>query len=519
MNERSQRFSQFASLAFIILIGVVFALQFGPGSRGCDARLREEAANSAAAVVNGKEINARDFARAYANRVDQFRGQGLTNDILRQLGVPKQVLDQLIDVELLAQAAERNGISTSDAELMEVLQSQSLFQRDGVFDPQLYKQNVRGYYGKSAADFEAELRRTLTAQKQIELLLNGALVSEDEVRARFEREGNLAEIAFVRFEPTMFVDRVEAPSDAALGSFAAEHADAIRQRYEADQALYSEPEKVQARQILIRVEEGAGPEAQAQAQETLAGLKKQLEEGADFATLAREHSDDPGTAEQGGDLGWVDRSAFGGVLSEAVFNLSAGQVTEPIATQYGVHLVQVQDKRPAVTRSLEEVTPEIARSLYTQEEAKRLARAAADAALTTARAGTPLATQFPAPTGDDAALSGSSDPQVVETGSFSASAGAIPQLGSAPELSRAVFAREDAGLLDQTFQAGEAWVVAEVRSRTLPSSEAFASQEASLREEARRAKQYELRDAYVKQLREDARIVVNDQTVDAAVGG
>src|SRR5690606_12174775 len=228
---------------------------------------------------------------------------------------------------------------------------------------------------------------------------------------------------------------------------------------------------------------------------------------------------DPGTAEQGGDLGWVDRSAFGGVLSEAVFNLSAGQVTEPIATQYGVHLVQVQDKRPAVTRSLEEVTPEIARSLYTQEEAKRLARAAADAALTTARAGTPLATQFPAPTGDDAALSGSSDPQVVETGSFSASAGAIPQLGSAPELSRAVFAREDAGLLDQTFQAGEAWVVAEVRTRTLPSSEAFASQEASLREEARRAKQYELRDAYVKQLREDARIVVNDQTVDAAVGG
>lgn len=518
MNERSQRISQFASLAFIILIGVVFALQFGPGSRGCDARLREEAATSAAAVVNGKEISARDFARAYSNRVDQFRGQGLTNDILRQIGVPQQVLNQLIDAELLAQAAEKNGISTSDAELIEVLQTQPIFQRDGVFDPELYKQNVRGYMQKSAADFEDELRRSLTAQKQVELLLNGALVSEDEVRARFQREGNLAELAFVRFEPTQFVDQVEAPSEAELTAFATEHADTIRQRYEADQALYSEPEKVQARQILIRIDPGAGPEAQDQANATLTELKQQLADGADFAALAREHSDDPGTAAQGGDLGWVDRGAFGGVLSEAVFNLEVGGVTDPIATQYGVHLVQVQDKRPAVTRSLEEVTPEIARSLYNQEEAKRLARAAADAALTQARAGTPLATQFPAPTGDEALVPGSA-PQVAETGSFSAGAGAIPQLGTAPELSRAVFARDDAGLLDQTFQVGEAWVVAEVTHRSLPSAEAFASQEASLREEASRAKQYELRDAYVKQLRDDATIVINEQSVDAAVGG
>lgn len=518
MNERSQRFSQFASLAFIILIGVVFALQFGPGSRGCDARVREEAATSAAAVINGREITGRDFARAYANRVDQFRGQGLTSDILRQIGVPRQVLDQLIDAELLAQAAERNGLSTSDAELIEMLQQQPIFQVDGVFDPELYKQNVRGYMQKSPADFEAELRRSLTAQKQVELLLNGALISEDEVRARFEREGNLAELAFVRFAPAMFADRVTPPSDAILAAFASENAETIAQQYAADQSLYAEPERVQARQILIRVEEGDA-EAEAQARQTLAGLRQQLEEGADFAALAREHSQDPGTADQGGELGWVDRGAFAGTLAEAVFALSVGEVTEPVATRYGVHLVQVQDRRASVTRSLEEVTPEIARVLYNQEEATRLARAAADQALATARSGTPLPLQFPAPTDDEALFAGPSGPTVTETGSFSAGAGSIPQLGSAPELARATFARQTPGLLEETFQVEDAWVVAEVRGRTLPSAESFASQEASLREEASRAKQYELRDAYVRQLREEATIVIHEQTVDAAVGG
>src|SRR5690606_19738274 len=106
---------------------------------------------------------------------------------LKQLGVPKQVLDQMVDTELLAQAAEKNGIVASDQELLDLLHGVPLFQRDGVFDPELYRQNVRGFIGKSDADFETELRRSLSAQKMVDVVAHGAQVSTDEVKARNQK--------------------------------------------------------------------------------------------------------------------------------------------------------------------------------------------------------------------------------------------------------------------------------------------------------------------------------------------
>ena len=499
MNESSQRTKQLASLAFIILIGVVFALQFGPGSRGCDGRLQTEQEAATVAVVNRREITTRDFARAYANQAAQYQGQGLTNDILKQLGVPKSVLDSLVNNELIAQDAEANGITASDEELRELLFSVPMFQRDGVFNAEVYQQNVRGFMGKSATDFETELRRSLAAQKQQELILSGAIVSEDEVRARYQREGNTANLSYVRFLPAMFADQVAEPTAAQLAAF----------------------EATQARQILIALPEGASDADRTAAKERASALRTEITGGKDFAAAAREASDDQGTREQGGELGWVERGAFTQELSDAVFGLEVGGVTEPILTQYGFHLVKVEGKRPASTRALAEVSSEIARSLYKKEEAQKLARAAADKALADAKAGRALTELFPAPeAGATPSFGVEADPEARSTGVFTASATSVPGLmGDQTELLAATFKTGGPALLDQVFEIGDALVVAQVTERAQPSDEAFAQQQDALREEAREAKKIELRDTYVEQLRQRANITINQQSVDAAIGG
>ena len=109
-------------------------------------------------------------------------------------------------------------------------------------------------------------------------------------------------------------------------------------------------------------------------------------------------------------------------------------------------------------------------------------------------------------------------PEARTSGSFSAAAVTVPGLGPAPGADQGRLRVQDAGSAGQVFQVGEAQVVAEVTERALPSDEDFAKKEAQLREEARQAKQYELRDAFVKQLREQGKIEINEQVLDTVAG-
>src|SRR5258708_22910017 len=146
---------QILSCLFIIAIAVVFILQFGPGSRGCDAPLRPTTTASAA-LVNGKEISLRDFNSEFNQRMQWFRLQGnqIPESLPRQLGLPRHVLDQLVATELLAQEAEREGIVASDAEVREVIHKNPDFHSDETFHFPPYKAVLHDYYQRSKAQYE-----------------------------------------------------------------------------------------------------------------------------------------------------------------------------------------------------------------------------------------------------------------------------------------------------------------------------------------------------------------------------
>ncbi|MDY7225231.1 peptidylprolyl isomerase [Hyalangium rubrum] len=510
------------SLVFIVGIAVVFTLQFGPGSTGFGGSGNPTVAPSAAATVNGKEIPIREFSRAYTQQINTLRNQGrpIPEALARQFIVP-QVMDQLVNGELLSQAAERYGIVASDEELRELIHKSPSFQTNGQFDFERYKRVLRDFYRMTEPQFEEELRRDMAAQKMLEVVRSSAAVSDDEVRVRYDKDANTARVVFARFLPTMYANKVPAPTAQQLEEFRKANEKKVSDYYEANRFMYQQPERAKVRQILVKLAPDATAEQKDAAKARAQALRQEIVGGKDFVAVAQERSEDPGTKAAGGDLGWVERASLEPALADAVFALAPNTVSEPIETKLGIHLVKVEIKQPASDKKLEDVQNEIATTLYKQEQAKGLAKAEAEKALASAKGGQTLQQLFPAEKEGQPALQRfetETRPEAVETGSFTAGSESVPYLGPAPQLITSAFSAQGPQVLDQVFPVGEGFVVAQVTERQKASDEDFTKKKDELREQARRAKQIELEQSFLKALKDTGKVSTNTEAIESVVG-
>ncbi len=524
MNESFDA-KRFISYLFIAAIAVLFALQWGPGSVGCGkgggrgggVTLEQESA----ATVNGKEVPLKSFSRVYVGQLQRYKSQGLTAQLAKQLGLHTQILNQLIDNEVVAQAAEARGIVASDSEIADILKRNPEFQKDGKFDVATYRDVVVQYYRRTPEDFEEEIRRELSAQKLLDLVEQGAVVSEDEIKARYLKESNKANATFVRFTPAQFADKVPPAKPADLDAWAAGHGPQIAEYYEKNRTSFFQDTRAQVRQILVRSPKDEGDAKRAEAKAKAEGLLKELQGGKDFAEVAKASSDDTETKAKGGDLGLVERFALPSALADAVFRAKPGELTGVVETPIGYHIAKVEDIKPPETKPLDAVKREIADTLWKREKAMELAKAEAQKALSAAKAGKNLAELYPkaaedAPAGQFAAQT---KPTATETGEFNASTLSIPQLGLAPDVTKGVFALDAPGVLDPIFTVNEDAVVVAVTARTKPSDDDYAKQKDQMTTEAIKGKQFELREGFVKSLRKQAQVVQNNPAIDKVIEG
>ncbi|HEX4621194.1 MAG TPA: SurA N-terminal domain-containing protein, partial [Myxococcaceae bacterium] len=503
------------STLIILAIAVVFVTQWGPGAKGCDIPWRQKATVSSAALVNGKEISLRDFQRRYMMALQNVRAQNnIPESLARQIISPKQVIDFMVDRELLSQAAERHGLTASDEEIRNIVYKQPDFQKDGQFDVDRYREILATYYRQTEPEYEDNLRRQLSAQKMVDLLENSAVVADDEVRARFMKEGNKAQLTFVRFLPAMFADKVSAPTEAQVDAYAKEHVKQISDYYDANKSVYHQPERAHVAQILIKASPEASADQRAAARTKIDSVRKQLDAGKEFALLAKQVSEDLGSKGRGGDLGFVERSALPPELAQAVFSMKPGEVSQPLETHLGFHVVKLEEIRPAEDKPLAAVQNEIARQLYVRERSKALAEAEAAKALSELKSGKKLDALYPAEKSENAPSQFNFDveskPQAVDTGEFNSSANTLPKLGPAPALMTDALARSEPGVLDRVYPVGEASVVADLTLRAKPTDAEFNGEHDKLRQQALDAKRIELRESFVRALHKSANLIIND---------
>ncbi|HWV37732.1 MAG TPA: SurA N-terminal domain-containing protein [Vulgatibacter sp.] len=512
MRASSRSFGMYLVFGALIL---VFIIYFGPGSNGCVGG-GMEAGSPYAAKVNGDTIGWREFEGAYANTLRAYQqqmGERFDQTMAEQMGLKQNVLDQLVDRKLLLAEAKAQGIVVADSEVAAKVKEAEFFHKEGQFDFGTYKE-VLANAGLTTDRYEADVRESLLVTKLLSQVRHGANASEEEIREEFRKDNDKANLTIVRFS-SMQGDAEAAPTDAEVKDYLAseEGQKAVADEYEAKSFRFKTPKRVKAQHILVKVEEDA-PQAEVDAATAkLEKAKADIQAGADFGELAKSLSEDPGSKDKGGDLGFFGPGTMAKPFEDAAMALEPGQLSEIVRTRFGLHLIKVNEVQPPEEKTLADVQDELAKELLTAKKAKDLARSKAEAALAKAKAGESLEALFPAPAED--AKGPRTTPSAEKTGSFGLSSDYVPRVGSAAALVRAVEVANAGDLLPEVYEVSGAFVIAQVDERQRPDISQLEAQRSDLRARILRRKEGEVVEAFTKNLRGAAKVETSPELTSA----
>jgi peptidyl-prolyl cis-trans isomerase D len=377
--------------ALFAVIIVVFVFAFGMGGMGGSDK------KSTLATVNERPILIRDFEQNYRRSLDTLRQQNpnVTPEDLQQMQFKQQVLAQMVNSQLLMEQAEKLGLQVSPAELQQTISQVPAFQNEeSRFDPNVYRQ-VLSANRMTPGEFESGYAQDLLLQKLQGYVTHSVEVSEEEAKDLFDYAGEQIKLDYVLFETQDHMDEVAA-SDQDIAEFYEANKkryeipamsefsylvftpealaetitidDAeIAAYYEKNSAEFIEPEMTKARHILFKAGDDSSAEEIESAKARAMQAMLRARDGADFAELARELSEGP-SAPQGGDLGWFPRGAMVEAFETVAFALKPGEVSDPVQTRFGWHVIKVEDRREEGVRTLEEATDGI-RAIIAQEQA------------------------------------------------------------------------------------------------------------------------------------------------------
>ncbi|HVT43574.1 MAG TPA: peptidyl-prolyl cis-trans isomerase [Thermoanaerobaculia bacterium] len=390
-------------LVFIIFLFVLLVfVDWGAGGLGGGGG--DEMAGFAARV-NGETISLGAYERAlfYTEKsYEQIYGQNLTPEMRQMMNLPAQVVASLIDQTLLLQQARKMNLEATPQEVRErILRIEALSPGGRFVGRDLYERYVTLNLGfRSAADFEDEVAREVTLTKLDSAMESSIVISPKSVEDEYRRRNENATIHYIYLPADRLLAQASAtPAEVAdfYKANASKYAHgeqkrvkylladvgrirsqlkidepALRAAYESNRDKYRMGESVRVRHILVRPESD-GDEADAAARKEAEDLVAKLEGGADFAQLAGQHSDDPGSAANGGDLGYFERGRMVPEFEQVAFTLPPGQTSDVVKSQFGYHIIRVVDKREGGSRPFEEVRFQLEQQLR-DERSKDQAR-------------------------------------------------------------------------------------------------------------------------------------------------
>ncbi len=448
--------------ALLVIICASMAITLIPGGIGSSLGIGAPPAG-VLATVGDQTVTVSEVQREARAMIRQQMPRGGAQASMLLPYFASQAAQQLIDEKALVAEAQRMGLRVSDEELRDELQhgelGPTLFP-DGKFIGQEAYEDFAQRNDLTVPQFEALEKDFILVRKLRALVASSAFVGEPEVRDEFERRNTKVKFEYAVITQADILKELH-PTDAELKAYydrnKATYNNSIPEKrqikyvvidsakitaatpvtdqdlqtyYDQHRDEYRVPEQVKVSHILIKTplptpgqkeDEKAIADARAKAEDVL----KQVQAGGDFAKLAEKYSDDPGSAKQGGELGWIGRGRTVPEFEKAAFSLAKGQTSDLVKSSYGFHIIRVEDKQEAHLKTLAEVKSEIEEKVK-QQKAARATEAAANALLSQARTD-----------GLDAAAAAKG--QTAVTTEFFSRADNLPGLGSNPQFMDAVF--------------------------------------------------------------------------------
>ncbi len=398
MFDSVRKHQRLLLLVVVVLIFPAFAFF---GIQGYD-RFFSDGDN--VAKVSGEAITRNEFEQAQREQLERLRqmlGGAVDPQMLDTPAARREVLEGLIVQRVMSAHARSSLISVSDERLRETIRGiPGLTTPDGTFDLERYRALVASR-ARSESMFEAELRRDIAMQALPDALAQSAILPQTVLRQMVRIISESREVAELRIKPADFSARL-APDEAqvrrhyddnpttyqlpesatvqyvvldvdAVGKKMAVPATDVAAFYEQNRKRFGVPEERKVSHILVKVDAGASAADKQAARDKAQSLLKQLRAGANFEALARKESQDPGSAREGGDLGFFGREMMVKPFADAAFDARQGDVAGPVETEFGYHLLRVTGIRPAKEKALEEVRAEIESELRRGQANRRFA--------------------------------------------------------------------------------------------------------------------------------------------------
>jgi peptidyl-prolyl cis-trans isomerase D len=344
----------------------------------------------------------------------------------------------------------------------------------GKFNKDNLKKFIQYRLRRSIEEFANEQADETLAQDVRDLVAAQVVISPDEVWDAYVREKETVTLKYARFAPVFYQQNL-APTDAELTAFIKDHQAEVDAEYDREKHRFTGLEKqVHARHILIKVDESANAAVTAEAQKRAEALLARVRKGESFAALARQNSEDVGSAKKGGDLGWNPKGRMVKPFDDAQFALAAGQVSELVKSNFGFHIIKVEAVREGDV-PMAEAKRELAERLYTDRRASDLAKAAAERALGQLKAGASpeelnhgLSAKTPGSDGEADPLA----PQFRDTQPFGRTDTPIAGPFDGSGLVRAAFdMTEGKPLPDAPIKLGDEWVVYRLQAKVVAKRE------------------------------------------------
>ncbi|MCY4274763.1 MAG: SurA N-terminal domain-containing protein [Gammaproteobacteria bacterium] len=373
-----QRATGWVAWAIVILITIPFAL-WGINS------YFEGGSEVSIASVNGQELPLYSYQDSLQNRAQVLRqqmGDSFDPVILESLQIRRSVLDSIIDQTIMDQYIVEQKFRISDEQLNQTIHNAEIFQAEGKFDamqyrsilaasrytPQQYEElerinqavnQVRLGIINSAFVLDSEVDQLLSIQQQqreiqyslleVDKFAEGIEVTEEEVKDYYDSNSEdfmspaRMKVSYVELDVKSLSSRME-PSEQQIAGF-----------YEENKGRYLTPENRRVRHILVAVDASATDQDRKTKLGLANDLLERLRSGEDFDQLAKQYSDDPGSKNNGGDLGIIARGQMVAPFEEAVYGMSEGDIEGPVETQYGYHIINLIELNEVQQQTLEEV--------------------------------------------------------------------------------------------------------------------------------------------------------------------
>ena len=361
-----------------------------------------------AAKVNGTEISSNEVRQSYQQQLAQVERQAnapLTE--AQRTEIKKRVLDQFVGSEALVSRADELGYRVSDQDLLDAMAEVPAFQVNGKFD-KAHAVAVLRAQGRSVAEIEALFRRDVKLRQLDTALSASSFVTSSELARLRSLTRQQRELAWLTLPAAKYAAEAT-PDEAGVKAYYDAHEslymtpetvnlraveisladleskvsveDAQLKAYFEEQKTktperYTQPEQRRVRHILIQAadpKEDAAAKAKAKAD----ALLKRAQSGEDFSKLAKENSQDLGSAQQGGDLGWSDRKVWVAPFADAAFSMKEGEIRGPVKTQFGYHILKLDGIQPATVKTFEQSRSDL-ETEYRRNEAERLFNTAQD---------------------------------------------------------------------------------------------------------------------------------------------